>query len=151
MKGFLLKRGIGEDFREKLLAQDESMGSAIADGLQRALPAIALTQHGALSTAFANDAVPELGFAQQVLGYGLPGDLLLCLSTSGNSRNVLCAALTAKALGLVVVGMTGRAGGALASRCDVLVAVDEVETYKIQELHLPAYHAICRIVEKAFF
>jgi D-sedoheptulose 7-phosphate isomerase len=151
MKGFLLPRRIGDAFRKKLVEQDEKMGSMMADGLQGALPAISLVRHDALSSAFANDAVADLGFAQQVAGYGRPGDLLWCLSTSGDSPNVLYAALAAKALGLVVLGMTGATGGALASRCDILIAVDALETYKIQELHLPVYHAICRIVEEVMF
>jgi D-sedoheptulose 7-phosphate isomerase len=151
MKGFLLPRRIGDSFRKKLVEQDEKMGNMMADGLQGALPAISLVRHDALSSAFANDAVADLGFAQQVAGYGRQGDLLWCLSTSGDSPNILYAALAAKALGLVVLGMTGATGGALASRCDILIAVDALETYKIQELHLPVYHAICRIVEEAMF
>jgi D-sedoheptulose 7-phosphate isomerase len=151
MKGFLLKREIGDELRRRLIDQDSRLGGKIADGLQKALPAISLAQAGPLSTAFANDASAELCFAQQVLGYGRPGDALLCISTSGNSRNVLFAAITAKSLDLGVIGMTGMTGGALAAACDILIQVPETETYRVQELHLPAYHAICRIVEEALF
>jgi D-sedoheptulose 7-phosphate isomerase len=151
MKSFLLKRPVGDELKERLIEQDESAGRKIADGLEVALPAMSLAQAGPLSTAFANDASAELVFAQQVLGYGRPGDALWCLSTSGNSPNVLYAAMTAKALGLAVIGMTGATGGALATRCDILIKVPETETYKVQELHLPVYHAICMAVEKAFF
>jgi D-sedoheptulose 7-phosphate isomerase len=90
-------------------------------------------------------------FAQQVLGYGRAGDIFLGISTSGNSRNVLYAAITAKAKGLRVVGLTGETGGKLAPLCDICLNVPESETYKIQELHLPVYHALCLAVERMLF
>ena len=127
------------------------MGGRLAKSLQGALPAIALTQHAALSTAFANDADPMLAFAQQLLGYGVAGDLFWGISTSGNAKNVLHAAVTARALGLKVLGMTGQGGGELAKFCDICIAVPERGNWKVQELHLPVYHAICLAVEAAFF
>jgi D-sedoheptulose 7-phosphate isomerase len=151
MKGFILKRPCGPSLRASLAAADPAMGARLAERLQMALPAIALTQHSALSSAFANDADPELVFAQQLLGYGVAGDVFWGISTSGNSRNVLHAAVLARVLGLKVIGLTGRGGGALAKLSDVIIAVPEVETYKVQELHLPIYHAICMAVEASFF
>lgn len=151
MKSFVLPRHLDQGRRASLVTQDEIGGAKLAERLQGALPAIALTQHTALATAFSNDVDPELVFAQQVLGYGRKGDVFWGLSTSGNSRNVLYAAMTARAAGIPVIGMTGKDGGALASRCDVLIAVPELETYKVQELHLPIYHTLSLIVERVFF
>ena len=151
MKGFVLKRELPPELRSKLVAQDAEMGGRLALSLQRGLPAISLTQHTALSTAFANDADSALAFAQQLLGYGVAGDVFWGISTSGNARNVLHAAVTARALGIKVLGMTGQGGGALAKFCDVCLSVPERETYKVQELHLPVYHAICLAVEATFF
>jgi D-sedoheptulose 7-phosphate isomerase len=151
MKGFVLERELPPELRGRLVAQDPDMGGHLARSLQGALPAIALTQHIALSTAFANDADPTLAFAQQLLGYGVAGDLFWGISTSGNAKNVLHAAVTARALGLKVLGMTGQGGGELAKFCDICIAVPERGTWKVQELHLPVYHAICLAVEAAFF
>jgi len=151
MKSFVLPRETSPELRSALLAQDIELGERIAASLQGALPAISLTQHTALTSAFSNDVDPEMVFAQQVLGYGVRGDVFLGLTTSGNSHNVLYGALTARALGLEVIGMTGASGGSLASYCDVLIAVPETETYKAQELHLPVYHTLCRILERVFF
>jgi D-sedoheptulose 7-phosphate isomerase len=151
MKSFVRPRPIASRLRESLAALDPELGPRMASSLQGALPAIALTGQLSLSTAFANDVDPSLGFAQQVLGYGAPGDVFLGISTSGDARNVLQAAIVAKALGLRVIGLTGRGGGALATQAELLLAVPETETWKVQELHLPVYHAICLAVEAALF
>ncbi len=151
MKGFVLKRELPPELRGRLVAQDAEMGGRLALSLQGALPAIALTQHPALSTAFANDADSALAFAQQLLGFAVAGDVFWGISTSGNAMNVLHAAVTARALGLKVLGMTGQGGGALAKFCDICLAVPERETYKVQELHLPVYHTICLTLEVTFF
>ena len=98
-----------------------------------------------------NDSNPELIFAQQVNGYGKSGDIFLGISTSGNSRNVLFAAVAAKAKGLKVIGLTGQAPCKLAQLADVCIKVPEVDTYKIQELHLPVYHCLCMMLEDHFF
>ena len=116
-----------------------------------ALPAIALGEESALTTAFCNDVDPELCFAQQVVGYGAAGDVLLCISTSGNAENVIAAANVAKSLGLTVLGLTGASGGALSAICDVCIRVPEHETYRVQELHLPVYHALCMYIEQEIF
>ena len=112
MKGFVSRRAVPQELRAKLIAQDTEMGGRVAESLQMGLPAIALTQHAALLTAFANDVNPASVFAQQVLGYGVEGDMFWGISTSGNSKNVVYAAITARALGLKVIGMTGSGGGA---------------------------------------
>jgi D-sedoheptulose 7-phosphate isomerase len=98
-----------------------------------------------------NDALPELVFAQQVNGYGQPGDAFLGISTSGNSRNVLYAAITAKAKGLKVIGLTGQSQNHLMDFADVCIRVPEVDTFKVQELHLPVYHCLCMMLEEKFF
>ncbi len=119
--------------------------------ISSALPAISLTGHPALSTAFMNDVDPEMVFAQQVYGYGRKGDVLMALTTSGNSRNVLNAARVARAKGMKVVGLTGRDGGSLKELCDVCIIVPGQATADIQEYHLPVYHTICAMLEESFF
>ena len=148
-KGFLKHRPLPEQMREKLRALGAD-GAYLAEALQMGLPAIPLGLN-ALSTAAANDLGGNTLFAQQVVSLGKPGDVLLGISTSGNSRNVLLAALTAKAIGMSVIGMTGHNGGKLADAADALITVEETETYKVQELHLPIYHALCAMLEEVFF
>ena len=151
MKGFVKKRPVDRAFRESLMSVDEVEGEKLADRLQGALPAIALDGHISLSTAYMNDCEPLLCFAQQVAGYGREGDVLLGISTSGNSRNVLYAAVAAKARGMKVIGLTGSRENRLEKFADVCIKVPETQTYKVQELHLPVYHCICLMVEKYFF
>ncbi len=151
MKGFVKPRKLGKEMADKLIAVDGEMGQALADKLQGALPAIALVDHVALSTAYLNDMDPLLGFAQQLNGYGEEGDVFLGISTSGNSKNVLYACTVAKAKGMKVIGLAGRDGGRLREMSDVAVVVPEEETYKIQELHLPVYHGLCLMLEERFF
>ncbi len=151
MKGFLRPRSIGRELSKELYTVDRQMGEKLSIKLQGALAAIALTNHTALSTAYLNDADPLLGFAQQVYGYGTRGDVLLGISTSGNSGNVLYACVTARALGMKVIALTGRDGGRLKAFADAAVTVPKKETYQIQELHLPVYHAWCLMLEEQFF
>lgn len=151
MKGFCLPRPLSPASVEALRAVDEGLGSFLAEHLQAGLPALALTGQTALSTAFQNDVVPELAFAQQAFGYGQAGDVLLGISTSGNSRNVLFAAITARAKGLRVIGLTGAAESRLAQFSDVCIRVPETETFKVQELHLPVYHCLCLMLEERYF
>jgi len=143
MKGFYLKRPLPRELAGKL--------GGLGECLQAALPAIALTQHMALSSAFLNDVDPQMVFAQQVLGYGKAGDTILCISTSGNSVNVVNAARLARALGLKVISMTGENGGCLAELSDVLLNVPGGVTADVQELHLPVYHTLCAMIEAEFF
>lgn len=151
MKEFKLKRNVYSDHAAALKATDPELGQVLADNLQGALPAISLTGHSSLQTAYMNDAVPELVFAQQVNGYGKEGDVLLGISTSGNSKNVLYAAVNAKAKGLKVIGLTGSKENKLMKFADVCIRVPETETYKIQEYHLPVYHCLCLMLEEKFF
>lgn len=151
MKEFKLKREVYKEQAANMKQIDEQLGSVLANHLQGALPAITLTSHSSLTTAFMNDSQPELVFAQQVNGYGKAGDVLLGISTSGNSMNVLYAAVTAKAKGLKVIGLTGQNDSRLKSLSDVCIQVPETETYKIQELHLPVYHCLCMMLEEHFF
>lgn len=151
MKEFKLKRKMFSDQADALKSIDPELGLVLAENLQGALPAISLTGHSSLTTAFMNDAMPELVFAQQVNGYGKPGDVFLGISTSGNSKNVLYAAVNAKAKGLKVIGLTGAKESKLMKYADVCIRVPETETYKIQEYHLPVYHCLCLMLEENFF
>ena len=152
MKEFKLKRKIFANQAEAMQQIDPEMGRILAENLQGALPAISLCEHSGLNTAFMNDSgEPALIFAQQVNGYGRAGDVFLGISTSGNSKNILYAAIAAKAKGLKVIGLTGQKESRLLKLADVCIRVPETETYKIQELHLPVYHALCMMLEEHFF
>lgn len=151
VKGFLLKRPVPGCYREKLEADYVAEGRYLADHLQGGLPAIALTAHTALATAFSNDVASDLVFAQQVYAYGRPGDVLIGLSTSGRSANVLHAFRVARSLGVRTIGLTGHSGGAMIPLCDVLVRVPYDSTPRIQERHLPIYHALCIALEVRYY
>lgn len=151
MKGFKLPRKLNENFTDKLISENEELGTVLAESLQGALPAIALDGHPALSTAYMNDCEPLLCFAQQVNGYGKAGDVFLGISTSGNSKNILYTATTAHAKGMKVIGLTGAKDSKLTQMSDVCIKVPQTETYMIQELHLPVYHCLCLMLEDEFF
>ena len=144
MKGFKKQRPVPADMREKL-------GEDLADHLQGALPAISLAGHAALSTAFLNDVAPDMVFAQQVYGYGNENDVLLAITTSGNSGNVLHAVKVAQAKNMKTIGLTGAKGGKLKEAADTCICVPGSCTADIQELHLPVYHALCAMLEERFF
>ena len=114
-------------------------------------PALSLPSMVGFTTAFVNDDQPEYAFAQQVVAFGKPSDLLLAISTSGNSQNVVLAARAAKALGLRTVGLTGQDGGQLGSACEIMIRVPASEVPRVQELHLPVYHTLCQVVEDTLF
>ena len=145
MKGFILPRKLKKDLVTKINDKE------LTDVLQYGLPAISLVSHTALSTAFSNDQLPAAVFAQQVLGYGKAGDVLLCISTSGNSLNCLYAAKVAKALGVKVVSLTGDKDSKLSAISDITIKAPAIKTFEIQEYHLPIYHAICLAVENEFY
>lgn len=151
MKSFIKPRNLNVKLKDKLKSIDEKLGEVLANNLQGALPAIAVTGHVGLSTAYLNDCNPLLSFAQQVNGFGNEGDVFLGISTSGNSENILFALVTAKAKGMKTVGLSGRDGGKMKEYCDDIIIVPENETFKIQELHLPIYHALCLMLEERFF
>lgn len=147
-KSFILPRPLEDSLRAELERVDPEKGPLMAKSLQSGVSAINLNSHQALNSAFANDVDPALNFAQQVIVYGGRSDVLWALTTSGNSKNILNAAVAAKAKGMKIVGFTGSGGGQLKSLCDVCICVPRDETYKVQELHLPIYHSICLAVEQ---
>lgn len=151
LKGFGKKRPLSLELREAVGRQFPSEADLICGNLQMPLTSVCLCSHPALSTAFLNDVNPYFVFAQQVLAYGKKNDVLLCLSTSGNARNVIHAAQVARALGLVSILLTGSSGGKLKDLCDVVIQVPADEAYRVQELHLPIYHSVCLAVEETFF
>ena len=151
MKGFKKARKLDNAQRDRLTRVNAELGGVLADNLQGALPAIALDGHVALTTAYMNDCEPLLCFAQQVNGYGNSNDVFLGISTSGNSKNVLYAAVTAKAKGMKVIGLTGAKESKLSELADVCIKAPETETYMIQELHLPIYHCLCLMLEERYY
>lgn len=151
MKGVEQRRPLNDYMKEQLLSVSGERGSFLSGKLQIGLPAISLSAHTGLVTAVANDTDANLIYAQQVIGFGNMGDVLIGLSTSGNSQNILDAAITAKAKGMTVIGMTGETGGKLKSFCDILINVPERRTSFVQELHLPVYHTLCLMIENHFF
>jgi len=151
MKGFLKKRPIPACDREKLREADPKQADFMADNLQCGLPAISLHSQSALLTAFANDVDASMMYAQVVYAMGRAGDVLIAISTSGNSKNVVNAAKIAKLKGLTVISLTGEKPCKLDEIADVAIHVGDTETYRVQELHLPVYHRICAAVEEAFY
>jgi len=143
-KGFLRLRPIAADIRARI-------GEPWADRLQGGFTVLDLTANNCLLTAINNDIGGEMIFAQQVSACGAPGDVLIGISSSGNSESVRRAVITARAMGLYAIAMTGRTGGRLADCCDLLLNVDADETVRVQEKQLPLYHALCARVEAAFF
>lgn len=151
MKRFEAPRPVPRDFAEKLKEVDPVRGEDLSRNLERGLMAIPLVAHEAMTTAYINDVDGYGVFAQQLYGFGRPGDVFLGISTSGNSKNVMSATVVARALGIKVIGLTGAKGGELAKVADVAVKVPQTRTYMIQELHLPVYHCWCLMLEDHFF
>ncbi len=151
MKSFELPRPLSEETGHKLREISPDRGDYIAGKLQQGFPAYALAAQTALATAICNDIDPDLVFAQQVLTYGRTGDILLGISTSGNSQNVIDALIAARAIDMVTAGVSGRSGGRMKEHCDIIIKVPEERTARIQELQLPVMHTICRLVENHFF
>jgi len=141
MKGFMLKREV----------KDERIPEDLRKNLQGALPAISLPSQSAILSAFINDVEPDMMYAQLVYGYATENDLLICLSTSGNSKNCVNAAQVAKSVGAKVLSLTGQNKSKLSDISDCTVKVPETETFKVQEYHLPIYHYLCAMTEKYFF
>ena len=152
LKGFLSKRPLAADRRKAFSGSAGSeTGGYIADRLQGGFPAVPLSSLVSAGTAFANDVAPDLAFAQLVYALGKTGDLLIALSTSGNSANIVNAALTARTIGMRVVAFTGADGGRLAGIADTLLNVPSRDTYRAQEFHLPVYHYLCARIEERFY
>ncbi len=150
LKNFKKYRAIEKETYDNLQEFGED-GAYLREKLEGALPAYCLNSQTGIMTAFANDKAWEATFAQQLYGLGKKGDCLICLSTSGNSKNCVYATMVAKAKGLSSISLTGKKGGKLKEYCDCTIAVPEMETYKVQELHLPVYHCLCAMLEEEFF
>ena len=151
MKSFEGRRPLAKELQDELISLSPETGKMLAEKLQQGLPAISLTVHQSLITAIANDISGEVIYAQQVVGWGNKGDVLIGLSTSGNSQNVIDAMIVARAKGLKTIGMTGETAGKMREWSDVLINVPQRRTAYVQELHLPVYHALCMLVEIEFF
>lgn len=151
MKGFLKMRPLTDEKKTQMKAACPLVEDEMLNQLQRGLPAIPLSSFTALNSAFCNDVNAELVYAQTLIALAKEQDVLFAISTSGNSKNVVNAAKVAKALGIIVISLTGRDGGKIRELSDICICVPEIETYKIQELHLPIYHYLCAEIEKHFF
>lgn len=151
MKGFLELRPLSEEQKRKMKTSCTLLDDELLNKLQNGLPAIALPSITALNSAFCNDADPELIYAQSLMALAKENDVLMGISTSGNSKNVFAAVKVAKGLGIHTIGLTGKTGGKIKTTADLCICVPETETFKVQELHLPVYHAICASLEEYFF
>jgi len=151
MKSYECERPLDVSLKKRLTEVSAARGKFLAEKLEHGLPAISLSAHTALTTAICNDTDPNLVFAQQVIGYGMEKDILIGISTSGNSQNVVDACITARALNIKTIGITGKTGGMMKQLCDVLINVPEDSTADVQELQLPVLHILCRIVETHFY
>lgn len=151
MKSFRFRRSIAAEEKVKLVDLYGEKGAELADLLEGALPAISLPAESALMTAYCNDNATEAVFAQEVYGCGNAGDVFIAISTSGNSPNILLACMAARLKGVRVVGFTGKTGGKLPAYCDAVICVPADQTFAVQEYHLPIYHALCAMLEAAFF
>ena len=149
MKGFLLNRCLSEDQKKQLISG--GCPEELASHLQQGVPAISLVAGVSLPTAFANDVSPKAIFAQQVFALGQKGDVLIAISTSGNSENVISAVKVARSLGVRCIGLTGNAKCLMSNLVDIHIAAPECKTALIQELHLPIYHALCAEIEHVLF
>ncbi len=150
LKSFKKPRAVDSATAEKLRACGEE-GEYVLSKLEGSLPALSLISQTGILTAFANDKAWETAIAQQLYGLGKRGDCLLVLSTSGNSKNCVYAAMVAKAKGISSIAFTGEGGGRLKEVCDECICAPEKETYKVQELHLPIYHCLCAMLEEELF
>ena len=151
MKRFKTARPVNKELADKIKSVDSNRGERLIQNLEMPLRAVPLTSHLALTTAYMNDADATGVFAQQMLGFGDEGDVFLAISTSGNSENIISACILAKALGIRIVGLTGKNESKISELADVCIRVPEIETYKIQERHLPVYHCLCLMLENHYF
>jgi len=151
MKRFKITRPINKELADKLMKIDPQRGERLVKNLEMPLRAVPLTSHISITTAYMNDADATGVFAQQMLGFGDEGDVFLAISTSGNSENIISACVVAKALGIKIIGLTGEKESKLSEYADICIKVPETETYKIQELHLPVYHALCLMLESNYY
>lgn len=150
LKGFRLPRPL-DAARQQALAGLGKDGQYLAQNIQGGLRCISLNGHPSLATAMGNDVNSDLVYAQQLNALGKRGDILLGISTSGNARNICLAALIARQIGILSIALTGDSGGKLAPLCDLAIMAPAHETYRVQEFHVPLYHALCGILEAEFF
>lgn len=151
MKDFLKKRPLPDNIKREIENYGGKQGRHMASRLQSAIPALALTGQDAFFTAFINDIDAELVFAQQVYALGNKEDILMGISTSGNSVNIINSLYVAKAVGMATIGLTGETGGKMADLCDVTIKVPAKATPEVQELHMPVYHTLCAMLEEELF
>lgn len=151
LKGFKSKRPLSDEVKARFTAALGEEGNYLADNLQGSLPVISLPDQTGIVSAFNNDVDPSLSYAQLVYGYAKKEDVLLGISTSGNSKNVVNAAKVAKALGIKVISLVGQNKCTLDEFSDVTVHAPHTDTAHVQELHLPIYHALCAYIEQKFF
>lgn len=151
MNKFAIKRAAPLQMHEKLIASGVRNADYLFSKLEQGFAAVSLVSQTSLMTAIINDIGADMVFAQQVYGYGKEGDILLALSTSGNSPNVVNAVGVAKAVGMTTIGFTGESGGIMREICHITICVPEKITYKVQQQHLPVYHLLCSMVEEEFF
>lgn len=151
LKGFCKDRPLQETEKQILRQMDLERGGMLADKLQKGLPVLNLCANAAAMTAVANDIDGELIFAQQLMGLGSEGDVLVCFCPKGRAENILNAIMAARLQKMKVLGLTAQDGGKMGGLCDVLIAAPEKEVYLTQELHLPIYHTLCLMLEAAFF
>jgi len=151
MNKFAIKRPAPVQMLNRLQESGVKNADYLFSKLEQGLAAISLVSQTSLMTAIINDIGADMVFAQQVYGYGRPGDVLLALSTSGKSPNVVNAVAVAKAVGMTSIGFTGENGGIMKDLCHITIRVPEIITCKVQQLHLPVYHLLCSLVENEFF
>lgn len=151
MKSFRLKRPINMEYRNRLIELYGEDGTKIANGLQMGIPAFSLNQHSSLLSAIANDTDPSLVYAQQVSVVGNPNDILICLSTTGNSVNICNAAKVGSVKGMYTIGLTGSEESIINNLCSSTIKVPSNETYRTQEYHQVIYHYICMYIESELF
>ena len=150
-KSFRFKRALDPVLQSRLEELYGDDGVELSKNLEGGLKAIPLTVFNAANSAFNNDVAPEAAYAQLVQVFGREGDVFLGITTSGNSKNIILALMAANARGMTTVALTGSKGGKCAGLADICIRVPEDETFKVQELHLPVYHALCAMVESALF
>lgn len=150
-KSFYFNRAVDADLENSLERLYGEKGKELASHLEGGLPAIPLTLLNAANTAFANDMDPRASIAQLVQVFGRPEDIFIGITTSGNSDNIIKALMVSKAKGITSIVLTGRTGGKSPDFADICICAPEDETFKIQELHLPIYHALCLMVESELF
>ena len=162
MKGFKKQRRIDDSLKNEInkvlidlsnktnIDVDKKLNDFVST-IEVGLPTIDLTSFSALNTAIANDTNPEYMFANSVNGLGKEGDILIAISTSGNSKNVVDASIMAKAKNIKVLALVGSSGGVLKNLADIMIASPETECYLVQEDHISIYHTLCLQIEETLF